>query len=174
MTVEDLLQSMYIASQEHATALLIGAFVLPALGTLVAWIGRGGESDADGRIIGSVLVGTGIAAVIGELVAVSIGVGLLGRNLLEADVRLLLAPIVLLAGGVLGIRLVFPANELGSARTARDLGLLIASCAAILGFFSRFEGWRLPWFGNFTALIVVLAIAAAFVVTLFRRVFPPI
>lgn len=173
MTVEDLLQSMYIACQDNGNALLAGALAIPLVGTLLAWIGRGGKTDADGKIVASVLVGLGIVAVVVELVAIALGVGVLGRSLLEADPRLLAAPLILLIGCVLGVRLVFPLNELGSVRTARDLGLLVGTCAAILWFFSKFEGWHIVIFGHFTELIVVLIITAVFVTRVFRRVFPP-
>ena len=169
MTLRDSLLEAYGWGLANGNVVLAAAIAIPILGTVAAWIGKRGRTDTDGRAIASVVVGVGVLAVIGELVAMHAAHAYFDRDLLDADVRLVLAPVVCLAGCMIGIRAVFPLNELTGMRTLRDLGVLFAASWGLIWFFSKFRGWGIVFFGGFLQLVVVLVIAAYFMRRLFRR-----
>ena len=171
MTLNELLFETYGWADRHAASILGLSLLLPALGTGLSWIGKGGKTDQDGRLIASAFIGVSLLAVTLEVFFLFLARTLHNASPLDANVALLLAPIISLVGCVAGIRMVFPLSELGSVRTAADLGAFLLCCAAIAWFFSKFRGWSLIFFGSFTQLVVVLAIAVFFMRRLYRRAF---
>ena len=114
-------------------------------------------------------MGIALLAVAVEVFALFIGRTLGGRSPLDANAALLLAPIIALGGSIFGIRMVFPLSELGSVRTAADLFIFLLACSGLAYFFSKFNGWGIYFFGSFTQLVVVLAVAVFFIWRLWRR-----
>ena len=88
-----------------------------------------------------------------------------------ALVLLLVAPIICLVGCVIGIRRVFPLNELGSVKSAFDVSAFVIACLAMMWIFSKFRGWSLVFFGSFGQLIVVALFAALLIWRLYKRAF---
>ncbi len=171
MTLNQFLVAAYAWAVAQRTIILIVALAVPILGTLLARIGKAGKSDADGRFIASVVVGIGIVAVMLEMLAIAIGAGVLGGSVLEGDVILLASPLLCLGLALLGIRLVFPLNQLASVRTAFDVGAFVLACAAVVWFFSKFRGWGLLFFGTITQLVLLLVLGFFLIRRLWRRAF---
>jgi hypothetical protein len=169
MTLNELLFESHTWANQHAETILAASALIPVVGTLLAWLGKGGKSDADGRFIASTLIGLSLVLVAGELCVLFLARALHGTSPLDANLALLLSPLVCLAGSVVGIRWVFPLNELGSVRTAADLGFFLLVLAAVTWFLSKFHGWGLYFFGTFGQLVVVGALTALFLYWLFRR-----
>src|SRR5688500_17418491 len=110
MTVDEFFFLVYAWSEVHALELFLCGMSLPVVGTVAAWIGRGGQTDADGRFIASAVMAIALAAVVLEVLAIGIALGLKNLTLLDANLMLLIAPILCLIGCVVGIRRVFPLN----------------------------------------------------------------
>lgn len=170
MTLNELLTDSYRWADANADLILLASVGIPLLGTVLASVGKGGKTDADGRFIASAVMATALLAVLGEVVFLFIARSQYGVGLLDANALLLLAPVICLGGAILGIRQVFPLNELGSVRVAADMGLLLLILGGVLWLFSRFRGWGILFVGTFTQLLVVSAIALFFVWRLWRRV----
>lgn len=166
------LQDLYSLALAHATWVLVAGVAFPVVGTLAAWIGRGGRTDRDGRAIADLVVAVGALVFALEVIALLLVQATSERGLawvLEADLRLLLAPLVCGAGSVLGVRLVFPLSTLASGRTLADLGAFLVACLAAWWLLSRFRGWGVLFLGNMTQLVVFLALGALLLARLWRR-----
>jgi hypothetical protein len=171
MTLNDLLLASYTWADRQATLIFAASLLLPVAGTLLAWIGKGGRTDRDGRFVASALVGFSFALVLFEAAAVFAARSALGASLLDANALLLAAPVICLAGSLLGIRAVFPLSELGSVRAMSDAAAFLAACAGALWLLSKFRGWGVLFLGSFVQLIVVGAVGLFFLWRLYRRAF---
>jgi hypothetical protein len=171
VTLDEFFFLVYAWSDVHALELFCAALALPVVGTLAAWIGRGGKTDADGRLIASAVMAVPLAAVVIEVLAIGIAVGLKNQTIFDANVLLLVGPIFCLVGCVLGIRRVFPLNELGSVKSAFDVSAFVIACLAMMWLFSKFRGWSLVFFGSFGQLMVVGLFAALLLWRLYKRAF---
>jgi hypothetical protein len=172
MSLRELCASLYAAAVDHRFAVLAGALALPLVGTLAARVGKAGRSDADGRLLASLVVGVGIVAVLAEAAALALASSL-GASPWDADVVLLAAPLLCLAGCLAGIRLVFPLSELASVRTAADLGLFVAAVAGVLWLVSKFRGWGVLFLGDIGQLFAIALLAWALLSRLRARAFGP-
>jgi|SRR5581483_3015765 len=172
MTLDELLRSGYAwADARGATLLLLVGLALPVVGTVAALIGRGGKTDTDGKLIASTIVGFAVLLVMLEIAAVMIGHSVYDRSVLEANAALLFAPITCLVASVVGVRLVFPLNQLASVRTIADMVAFGLACGATIWFFSRFRGWGIVFFGSFLQMVVVVLLGGFFLRRLYRRAF---
>ena len=171
MTLDEMLTSSYQWADQNSDLVLLAGLLIPLGGTVLAHYAKGGKTDADGKLIASIVMGFSIVAVIVEVVLLFVARSTYGASLLSANAALLFAPLLCLGGSVFGIRQVFPLNQLGSVRTAADLGLLVVILAALLWLFSRFRGWGLIFIGSFTQLVIVSAVGLFFVWRLWRRAF---
>jgi hypothetical protein len=171
MTLNELLFSSYDWADQNAPLVLAVSLGIPVVGTLLAFIGKGGKTDEDGRLIASLVMGVSMLAVMLEVVALFLARSLHDFSPLDANAALLAAPILCLVGSAVGVRLVFPLSELGSVRTALDLAYFLAACGLVVWFFSMFRGWSIVFFGTFTQLIVVGIITLFFLRRMFRRTF---
>ncbi len=171
MSVYDLMYGFYAWCDDFALWILLASVLLPAIGAGVAWIGKGGRTDEDGRMIASVVVGAGLFALTFEIVALVVAHSVLYLDILTANAILLIAPPVFLASAVFGVRLAFPLNELGSVRSFIDVGVFVAACLAVVWFFSMFRGWGIVFFGGITQLLVIGALAFFLLRRLYMRAF---
>jgi hypothetical protein len=122
-------------------------------------------------LIASVVMAVALLAAVLEVLAIGIAVGVKGLAVGDANLLLLLAPGVCLVGCVLGIRRVFPLNQLGSVKSAVDVGAFALACLAVIWIFSTFRGWSVIFFGSFAQLLVVGALAGLLIWRLYRRAF---
>ena len=171
MTLDEFFYLVYAWSDVHNLEVFAAAIALPVLGTIAAQIGKGGKTDADGRLIASVVMGVALAAVTLELLSIGIAIGVKNQSMLDANLLLLAAPVLCLVGCVIGIRRVFPLNELGSVKSAVDVGAFAIACLAVIWIFSKFRGWSLVFFGSFGQLIAVGLLAGLLLWRLYKRAF---
>jgi hypothetical protein len=169
MTVAELLGAGYAWADGHAGALLTVGLVVPLLGTALAWIGKRGRSEADGRWIASASVALALGLVVLEALAVWLARHVLGVSPLDGNVLLLLAPLACLGGVLAGVRLVFPLGELAAVRAAVDVGLLLAVGAGLLWLLSKFRGWGFVFFGTLAEFAVIGAVALELLRRLYGR-----
>jgi len=169
MTLHDALVETYGWGVAHGTLILIAAIAIPVLGALGAQLGKGGQTDEDGRAIASVVVGFGTVVMVLAMVAVHFAHSYFGAGLLDADWRLALAPVACLACSLIAVRWVFPLSELAGARSVGYLVLVFAGCWLLIKFFSMFEGWRMYIWGSLFQLAIVLAVTGYGLWRLFKR-----
>lgn len=171
MTLNELLVWSYAWALAHHQWIFLVAVLVPVAGTLLARLGKAGKTEAEGRFIASVVVGVGLVAIVLEVMALFVAHTLLRRSFLDADVLLLAAPVVCLTGCLLGIRWVFPLNELASVRTFLDVGAFLAACVAVIWLFTKFRGWGFIFFGGIAQFVAIVALGAALLQRLYRRAF---
>src|SRR4051812_8050230 len=131
MTINEALFGSYTWADQNADLILLGSVLWPIGGTVAAKIGKGGKTDADGRMIASGVMGAAIFAVALEFFVLFIARALEGKSLLDANLVLVLAPIIALGGSAFGLKMVFPLSELGSVRTAADLFIFLLALAGL-------------------------------------------
>lgn len=170
MTLDDMLRGAYGWADANATWVLLAGAVVPLIGTVLARVGKAGKTDADGKLVASAVMAFALLAVVVEIGCLFIARTALGADLLQANPLLLVAPIVCLAGSVVGLRLVFPLAELGSVRTALDLGLFLVACAVVVFIASRFR-WGVLFIGSIGQLVVILLLAGFVLRRMYRRAF---
>ena len=127
MTLNDLVTGLYVWFEARALMVLAAGVLIPVVGTAMAWIGKKGKSQADGRFLANLFVGFSLAAVMLEVFVIAFAVGVMGADPLRANVALLAAPIVCLVGCVFGIGKVYPVNRLTSMRTFTDIAFFLAA-----------------------------------------------
>ncbi|HEY3358096.1 MAG TPA: hypothetical protein VGQ83_32905 [Polyangia bacterium] len=171
MTLSEFFLTTYAWAVQHREVIAVTAALIPVVGTVAARLGKAGRTDADGRVIASVVVGVGVLAVLLEIAAVGAAYTAFDASLLAADALLVAAPVVCFAGCLLGIRWVFPLSELASVRTLRDVGIFLAACAGLVWFFSKFRGWGIFFVGGVLQLVVLLALTYFLLRRLLRRAF---
>jgi len=171
MSVSEILVTVYAWLDFNALELLIAAVVIPVVGTLLAWVGKSGRTDRDGRLVASLLVGFGLVAFCVEVLALVIAHVSFGRGVLDANVFLLLSPVLCLTGCLLGIRMVFPLSGLASVRTFTDVGFFVAACFAVVWIFSKFRGWGILFLGGIGQLLVIGVLGFVLLKTLYKRAF---
>lgn len=171
MTLRDALVNAYAWGLAHATLILIAAIAVPIVGALAAQIGKGGRTDEDGKLIASVVVGLGVLVAVAELVAVHFAHAYFDAGILDADVRLAIAPPLCLIGCLVAVRWVFPLSELSGARSIGALVLLLASCWAVVWFLGQFHGWDIRIYGSLLTLAILFVLVFFGMRRLFRRAF---
>ncbi|WP_224248081.1 hypothetical protein [Hyalangium gracile] len=171
MTLNEFFDASYQWGEQHAQFILLLGVAIPAVGTLAAFIGRGGKTDEDGRFIASAVLGFSMLAVVLEMMAIFVGTFVRGANLLDANVALLAAPIVCLFGSLLGLRLVFPLAEIGVIRTLLDMAGFFVSCLLVMWFMSKFNGWSIMIFGSLFTFLIIAVMGFFFIRWQFRRAF---
>lgn len=171
VSLSELFASLYGWLSANQIGLAVAAIAIPVAGTAAARIGKAGKTDADGKFLASVVVGVALLAFLIEVLAIYVAHRVLHKNLLDAPVLVLVAPIVCAAGALLGIRWVFPLNELASVRTFVDLGAFFGACVVALWLFSKFRGWGIVFWGSVPEMIAIGAFGIAVLRRLYRRAF---
>lgn len=171
MSLAELFAAAYRWADSQAPMILAAGVAIPALGTLVAWIGKGGRTDAEGRLVASLLVGFGLCVFVLEVLSIVVAHLAFGHSMVDANVILLLAPVICLAGCLWGIRAVFPLNQLASVQTFTDVGLFVLACLFVLWLFSRFRGWGIVFWGDLGQLAIIGVLGYLMLKRLYRRAF---
>jgi hypothetical protein len=171
MTLNEFFDSSYQWGEQNAQLILLLGVTVPAVGTLLAFIGKGGKTDEDGRFIASTVMGISMLAVVLEAMAIFVGTFLRGGNVLDANVALLAAPILCLFGSVFGLRMVFPLAEIGVVRSILDMVWFLLSCLAVMWFMSKFRGWSITIFGSLFMFAIIVGLAIFFLRRQYRRAF---
>jgi hypothetical protein len=172
MTLDEFFQHSYGWADVHAvTILLLLGVAFPIVGTVGAWIGRGGKTDSDGKLIASAIIGIAILLFMLEIATVLLAHMVYGRSVLDANAAVLATPVACLVLSIFGLRLVFPLNKLATVRTLADMIALGLACAASIWFFSKFRGWGIVFLGSFMQLVFVVVLGGFFLRRLYRRAF---
>lgn len=171
MSLRDLLVSLYLGAEAQALVILMGSLAWAVGGTLLARIGKAGSSDRDGRAIASIVIGGAVLWLIVAVMAGAVAHAGFNKNLFDAHLLLLTAPLLCLAVSIAGIRWVFPLSELASVRTLRDVGLFVLACAVGLWLLSRFRGWGIVFLGGIGDMLVIGALAVGLLRILYSRAF---
>lgn len=171
MTLQELLAACYQFAEAHALESFGAALLLPLVGTVLAWIGKGGKTDEDGKVIASAFVAISLFWAMLLVVGVTVGVGVMGGSVLQTNALLLAAPVVCLVFTLLGVKLVFPLSQLGSVRSLIDVAWFAVACVAVVWFFGKFRGWGILFFGSVGQLIVLLVLLGFLLKRLFQRAF---
>ena len=169
MSLRELLAAAYQWAEAQALLIFLGAVIWAAAGTLLARLGKAGRSDRDGRLIASVVIGGAVALLVLAVLVGALAHGVFHKSVFDGHVLLVLAPLVCLAGSVLGIRWVFPLNELATVQTLRDIGVFLLACAGGLWLLSTFRGWGLMFIGSLGEMLVIGTLGIALLRTLYRR-----
>lgn len=171
MTLQELLAASYQFADAHALEAFGAALLFPLVGTVLAWIGKGGQTDEDGKFIASAFVAISLfwAMLVG--VGVALGVGVMQGSVLQANALLLAAPAVCLVFTLLGVKLVFPLSQLGSVKSLIDIAWFAAACLLTVWFFGKFRGWGIYFIGSFGQLVVLLVLLGLLLKRLFQRAF---
>ena len=157
LTLEQSLLGLYDAAAAQGAWLLGASVVIPLLGTLAAWIGRGGRTDQDGRAIANGLLLTAMSVFILGLLAATVWIAILDRSLLQLSWQLVLGPPLWFGLTLASVHRVFDLRELRAGQLLRDAGLLLALVAAVLWFFAQFRGWGVVFLGGISQLILIIA-----------------
>lgn len=155
MTLSEILTDAHGFFDTHATPVFLTCVGVPVVGTALAWIARGGRTDRDGRFIANAVLAFALVVFVFAVLALSIARLAFDASLLDANALLLAGPLVGLALAVLGVRLVFPLSELGSARTARDVGLFVLLIVGLIWLLGQFRGWGVIFFGGLAQLAAI-------------------
>ncbi len=169
MTLAELLTTCYAWLDGHALPVLIAAAVIPTLGMIGAWLGRGGRSDRDGRLVADATLWFAVAVCAAEILGLALAQWGFEKGPLDANLLLLLAGPVALAVSLLGIRAIYPLSELASTQTLRDVGLFGGAVVGVFWLFSKFRGWGIVFFGGMLQLLVLLLLVAWLLRFLYRR-----
>jgi hypothetical protein len=171
VTLQELLVACYQFAEAHAPEAFGAALLLPLVGTVLAWIGKGGKTDEDGKFIASAFVAISLFWAMLLVAGVTLGVGVMQGSVLEANALLLAAPVLCLGFTLLGVKLVFPLSELGSVKSLVDVAGFALACVAVVWFFSKFRGWGIVFFGSVGQLVVLLVLLGFLLKRLFQRAF---
>ena len=159
--------------RDHGTTIFLVFCAIPILGTLASWIGRGGKTDEDGKLFANLFIGFSILAVLGELITVVVVHNFVAQGdpswVGKAPLLLALGPPVCLAGCVLGIRMVFPLNELATVKTFFDVLAFIVAMLVVWFLLSKFRGWGIIFFGGIFQLLLIFVVGGLIMRRLWRR-----
>ena len=169
MSLGELLLAIYAWCDERAFEILIAAIAIPLLGTGLAWVGKLGRTDRDGRFIASVVVVAGVMVFLVAVIGLAIAYAAFDGSVLKANLALLGAPIVCLAGCLLGIKLVFPLSQLASVRSLGDIGVFLAASLGVIWLFTQFRGWGIIFFGGLEQLVIIGALGFYVLRRLYKR-----
>jgi hypothetical protein len=171
LTLREIFEASF-AFADSNDALIFGlSLAVPIVGIVLAWIGRGGRSQEDGKAFANAFVFAAVVQFVVAMIGGYVGVAFLERSLLDTSLLLLVAPWVWLTLSVFGLRLIFPLSELTSWRSILDVGAFFAVSAALIWFLSMFRGWGVLFFGSLVQLVLILAFAAFLLRQLFVRAF---
>jgi len=170
-TLREIFETTFGLAESNAGLILGFSILVPVAGILLAWIGRGGRTDEDGKAFANAFVFVAVLQFVLAMILAYVGVAFLERSVWDISVLLLAAPWIWLLLSVAGLRQIFPLSELTSFRSVMDVVGFFAVCAALIWFLSMFRGWGIFFVGSLVQLVLILALAAYLVRQLFLRAF---
>lgn len=171
MTPRSVFEGIYAFAEARPEAILLLAVLVPCTGVALAWVGRGGRTEEDGRLIADGLVLLGVVQFVVAMTVGWVGVAVLERTLLDTDLMILAAPWVWLAITVVGVRMVFPLSDLASWRSLREVAAFFAVCLVFVWLLSTFRGWGIVFLGGLAELVALLVLGGLLIRHFYRRVF---
>ena len=171
MPLNEFLIYLYLWADSHALDIVLASVAWAMVGTALARIGKYGQTEQDGQAIANIVIGGAVLWML--LSAMALGVAHVGfkKGMFDANVLLLVAPLLCVAGSVVGIHWVFPLSSLATVRTLRDVCLFALACALGIWLLSKFRGWGVMFIGGIGELVVIAVMAVALLRVLYRRAF---
>lgn len=173
LTLREIFETAFGFAESNATLIFGLSLLVPIVGITLAWVGRGGRTDEDGKAFANAFVFVAVLQFVVAMVLGYVAVAFLGRSFWDTDILLLAAPWIWLVLSMGGLRQIFPLSELTSWRSVLDVAGFFAVCAALMWFLSMFRGWGIFFVGGLVQLVVILAFAVYLIRLLFRRAFRP-
>ena len=171
LTFRGIFESAYGFAETNAALIFGLSLLVPVVGITMAWVGRGGRTDEDGRLYANVFVFVAVVQFVLAMIVGYVGVAFLGRSLFDTDLLLMAAPWIWLVLSIVGLRQIFPLSELTTWRSALDVAGFFAVCAAFVWFLSMFRGWGIFFIGSLVELLIIVALAVFLIRQLFLRAF---
>ncbi len=171
LTLRGIFEGAYGFAEANAALVFGLSLLVPIVGIVMAWIGRGGRTDEDGRLFADIFIFVAVVQFVIAMIVGYVGVAFLERSLWDTDVLLLAAPWIWLVLSIVGLRQIFPLSELASWRSSMDVAGFFAVCAAFIWFLSMFRGWGILFIGSLIELLIILALAGFLIRQLFVRAF---
>ena len=171
MTLGALVENSIRLFNEHGMWMLAAGAVFAVVGTLAAYIGRGGRTDADGRAIANWTIGLSATWLVLQVVLVAAWTTVFDYPLVGFNIAALAAPLVCVVGSGFGIHAVFPLNQLASYKTIIDVSLFFVAAALVVLVLSYFRGWGVIFHGGLVELALIGVGAYFLLRRLFRRAF---
>lgn len=141
---------------QHSHWVFLSGLLFAVVGTLAAWVGKGGSTDEDGRFIASSVIIFAVGLVLFELGIVAVW-GL--STLTDTNLLLSLTPPVCAVAALFGVSRVFSLKDLGGFQRLTGIVGICLVTAAIIWLLSRFH-WGVIFFGGLAqAGLIFLAIA---------------
>ena len=171
LTFRQIFEGAFAFGESNAALIFGLSSLVPVVGIALAWIGRGGRTDEDGRAFANIFVFVAVVQFVVAVILGYVGVAFLDRSLWDTDLLLLAAPWIWLILSIVGLRRIFPLSELTTWRSVLDVAGFVAVCAALVWFLSMFRGWGIFFIGSLVELLIILALAIVLIRQLFRRAF---
>jgi len=140
------------------------------IGAIATRIGKGGQSEEDGRFIGGVVAAFGATVLALEIVGLVLVWRLKPAAIADTSLALLAAPPVCCAASLYGVSLSFPLRTLGGFERMVSLVGLSAVLLGLLWLLSRFH-WGIVFFGGLAQAGLIFLVIAVIIRTLFKRAF---
>lgn len=171
LTLRGIFETAFSLADANATLIFVLSLLVPIVGITLAWIGRGGRTDQDGKAFANAFVFVAVLQFVIAMIVGYVWLALLEESVWDTNILLLTAPWIWLVLSMAGLRQIFPLSELTSWRSVLDVGGFFAVCAALMWFLSMFRGWGIFFIGGLLQLVVILALAIYLVRQLFVRAF---
>ena len=171
LTLREIFEAAFAFADGNDVLLFALSLAVPAVGFVLAWVGRGGRTDEDGKAFANIFVFVAAVQFVVATILGYVGVAFLDRTVLDTSVLLLAAPWLWLGLSIAGLRLIFPLSELASWRSILDIGGFFVMCAVLIWALRMFRGWGIVFFGSLLQLGVILVIAGVLLRVLFVRAF---
>jgi len=167
MTLREFLELL----NHNGSLVFLSGLGFAVIGAIATRIGRGGQSEEDGRFIGGVVAAFGVAVLALELLALLLAWRMKPAALADTSLALLAAPPVCCAASLYGVSLSFPLRALGGFERMLSLVGLSAVLLGLLWLFSRFH-WGVVFFGGLAQAGLIFLVIAVLIRALFKRAFP--
>ena len=173
LTLRQIFEGAFALAESNAALGFGLALLVPVVGITMAWIGRAGRTDEDGRAFANIFVFVAVVQFVLAMILGYVGVAFLDRSLWDTNLLLLTAPWIWLALSIGGLRQIFPLSELTTWRSVLDVAGFFAICAAFVWFLSMFRGWGIFFIGSLVELLIIIGLAVLLIRQLFLRAFRP-
>ncbi len=171
MTVREGLLFGYDWLFANADMVLLSLLAVPIILTLVVWVSkRWGRPSEFATITRLGLMGL-LGCVIVEAILIAVAIVGFGVSMLDADIRLLIAPPLVLAISWVGLRSVAPMAVQVVERSVRAGLILAVMVAALLWLLQKFHGWGIAFFGSVDHLMALIVICVIAMRAMWRRIF---
>ena len=171
MSLAEVLVVGFVWLDANATAILSYVSAFPVLGTIAAYLGKGGRTENDGRMIANCVVGAAVVLFVVSMGCLALAKLVFDQSITQINIALLAAPVICLVGSLVGIHAVFPLNELASIRSLVDVLLFVGAAGLVLTALSYFRGWGVLFRGGLLDLAVIGVITFFLLRGLYRRAF---